>query len=278
MAAAGGLRDGGLARRAVPGRGRTGRGQDRPGAPRRAPAAAHAVDRPHRRHLPDGAVDAPVGGGRGADGAAAGARRGEPAPAVGLRRRRRHVRARRAVGRALGQAVLAWDVRDCRRGASPRRRACVGAGLQRGVRRRRALAAALRHAVSLRCGADPGRALRQRRHRGAGRHVLLCGRRARRRLPAGHVRALRRRAPVAVGRGDDRGVVRGRRPLARGRTALPHRDQRRARRRASAHPRRGPREAALDSRGRPPRRGWPCGRRGRRARARGREGAARGDR
>ena len=256
-----------------------GAGKTRPGAARRAPAAADALDRPGGGRLPDRAADPPVGRGGGvAWGCSSRPTRANLRPPSGFDgvavtyARVAQSGARWAKQCSPGTFVIADEAHHLGDELA------WGQGFNAAFGDRRALAAAVGHAVSLGRGADPGRPLRQRRHRRAGRHVLVCRRGPRRRLPAGHVRALRRGAAVAVGGGDDRGVVRRRGPLARGGAALPHRDQRRARRRAAADPRRRAREAAGDPRGRPSRRRRAGRRRRRRARARGGEGAARGDR
>ena len=102
----------------------------------RARAAAHAVDRPRRGRLPDGAADAPVGGGRGAAwGCSSRPTRANLRPpsdfdGVAVT----YARVAQS-GARWAQAVLAGDARHRRRGAPPRRRARLGQGFDARVRR-----------------------------------------------------------------------------------------------------------------------------------------------
>ena len=152
VAGAGARDDARMARRALPAR-RRARARARPARRSSSPAsccAAGAVAA-GRRRLPDGAADAPVGGGRRRGSALhLVARRARAAPAAGLRRRRRHLRARGEVG----GAVVA---RSARRGrsSSPTRPTTSATtsrgatGSTRAFARRRPLAAAVGHAVPL---------------------------------------------------------------------------------------------------------------------------------
>ena len=154
-----------------------GRGQDDSQPRVRAPAARRRRRHARARRLPDDAADAAVGRGRRAPRDPARARQRGAAAAARLPRHRGDVCPRRLVGRPLGAAVRRAHARDRRRGASPRRGARLGRGLRPGLRGDDALAAAVRHAVSLRRQRDRRRALRRRRRR-AGRqlHVRRRGR------------------------------------------------------------------------------------------------------
>ena len=112
-----------------------------------------------------------------------------------------------------------------------------------GVRRRAALAAAVGHAVSLRRHADPGRALRRDGVVVPDVSYTYAEAVARRHLPPGRVRDLRRDALLAQRRRRDRVLLRDRPYRPRGEPPLPHRDLDRAARRPAADPQRGRREA-----------------------------------
>ncbi|MCW3020553.1 MAG: hypothetical protein JWN10_2861 [Solirubrobacterales bacterium] len=261
----------------VPDLGRAGGGQDATCARARQRSAVAASRRAHRGALSDDAAHAPVGGRGGGPRRAAAARRARREPSARLRRRGDHLRAgRRRPGRLGGQG-RGGHAGDRRRGAPSRRGPGVGRKLSAGVRRGTAMAAALGHAVSLRCHADPRRALRRRGPGRAGCVIHLRRSCRRRCVPPGGFRDLRRDAVVAQRRGRGRVLLRDGPDRTRGRSPLSHGDLGRAARGAGADRSRGGRKAprvALDG---PPRRGRARGRRRRRPRSSARQASARGD-
>ena len=211
-------------RGALPRRGRARRGEDPPGARPRPRAAARRRRAAGRGRLPDGAADPPVGRGRRPARRAPRPRRARAAPAAGLRRRRRDLR-------AGGDASAERWSRQCgaRRSSSPTRpttsaRTSPGAwgspSPSRDAGRRLLLSGTPFRSDA---DADPGRPLRRRRRRA--RRLLHLRRRGARRICR----------PVTFVPYD--GVLQWRQRRRRGRVVLRGRADRPRRRRAATGPR-----------------------------------------
>ena len=229
-------RHGRLARGLVPHLGGARGGQDDPLAGLRRAGAARGPDQARRGRLPDVAADAPVGA-RGRP------RRPAPAP------RRARACARPATSRAstLTYARVAVGAAEYAKTCSPGTLVIadeahhLGEDLAWGAGFKLAFGSARRWML---LSGTPFRsdnsAIPGVVYDGGecvpGRLVRLRGRGARRRVPAGDVRAVRRDAAVAVRRRRDRDVVRRGAHHARGGPPLPHGDLDRAARRPAADP------------------------------------------